>query len=104
MFTNNYDVSTIKMNTKVHCYCTLGEELYTGNVVIVVKNPHSIPDYCDVYNYINSLDGNHLIIEELAKNVKDYVKNQVEGGLVTVSVYVDDAPKHMPVEVVVSDD
>lgn len=103
MFNNDYDVSTIKMSNKVHCYCTLGEELYTGNIVIVVKNPRSIPDYCDVHNYINSLDGKNLIIEELAKDVKDYVKSQIEDGTVTVSVYVDDAPKHMPVEVVVND-
>lgn len=101
-FENEQGVKKIRLFAKAHCNCPMGDEYYTGDVVITIKNPVTIPDYVEVQEYIASLDGDDLIIEDLARTIHDYIKNQTNSE-VEVVVSVSDAYKHMPVEVTVND-
>lgn len=101
-FENTQNVNKIRLFAKAHCNCPLGDEYYTGDIVITVEAPRTIPDYVEVQEYIAKLDGKDLIIEDLANTVYTYMKEQTDGR-VSVVVSVSDAYKHMPVEVTVND-
>lgn len=103
MFENKQGVTEIHMMGTTHLYCPLGSDWYTANVTATVSEPKTIPDYCDVTAYLESLDGEKLIIEDACKAIYDFIRSQVGEALcVTVTIDVDDA-RHLPVSVTVSD-
>lgn len=103
MFDNTQGVTEIQMVGTTHLYCPLGDDFYTANTTITVSNPSTIPDYCDVTKFFESIDGEKLIIEDACRRMVDFIKGQTGNAqAVTVTIKVNDA-RHLPVSVTISD-
>lgn len=100
-FENTQNVHKITNTHEVVCFCPLGEDYYSAYIEVEVIEPRFIPDYLDTDEFIDSLSGKHLIIEDLANDIANRFKEETEAEIVNVSAYVRNA-KHSPVEVVVS--
>lgn len=97
MFDNDYNVTMIEITERVRCYCPLGNDYYTADVVLICKNPKTIPDYLDIDAYARKLDGKEMIIEKLvAKMFKMFKKETSSKNGVIVKAIVADA-SHAPV-------
>lgn len=98
-FANLSGISSIKMDgVSVKCFCPIGKSMCTYNVTIEMEPDKWIPDYIEVGNMIQSLNGREFTLElacaRICSNLNDYV-NPKE---VSVTVRCEDA-KHMPAEV-----
>lgn len=99
-FANEYNVSKIVMSGRVRHHCPLGKDWVSTDITIEVENPKTIPDYCDVTQYLTTLDGRELILENLCWLVHKYAKEQT-GATVTVHGETKDAV-HIPAVVSIS--
>lgn len=98
-FKNEQEISNIQIGPiKVHNFCTLGKDWYTNNLSIVIRPYNEIPDYVDIDKYIKSLEGEHLIIEDVVAKVYEHIYNVYQPKYLKISSYVDDAV-HSPVMV-----
>ena len=101
-FPNDYGLTKITINKKVHTYCRLGGDVYT-NQITAYFNPNGI--VCD-YVYLDKaieerFEQSDSIIEEVLAGIVEIIKNQCpEATDIHVESYVDDSvPKNMPVKV-----
>lgn len=97
-FDNNYNISMIKMNKRIHNLCTIGQDWFTNNVYIELIPDKVIPDYIEVDNDIQDFEGRELVIEELVNGILEKLK-QYNPKYIKVVSKVDDA-MHLPVEVI----
>ena len=83
------------MEGRTHLFCPMGDDWYTANIQMDIENPVTIPDYIDVTRKLEEMDGGHLIIEDAALEVAQFIHGQT-GTTCKVSIQVDDA-RHIPV-------
>lgn len=100
MFDNSQGISDIQMTGNVIAFCPMGDDWYNAEVNIHVNEPKTIPDYCDITDYLQTLNGQDLILEDVCQHVFDFVTEQT-GGNVIVDVFTDTA-NHIPVKVTIS--
>lgn len=100
-FENIYNVYSVENKHAVRCFCPLGQDNYTANITVTVTNPKLLVDYLDSDSFISSLNGQELIIEDLASRIAEYFKKETQALDVVVTAYVEDAT-HSPVEVTVT--
>ena len=98
---NEYGVAQIDMSRNVRCYCPLGKDWYSAKVTMTIRNMTvctRIPNYCKVDEFISSLDGQKLILEEVAYKVKSFLLELTnsEEHCIVVQVTSEDAV-HLPV-------
>lgn len=98
-FENVQGISRISFNQNVQCFCPLGNDWYTNQLTIEMEVGNIVPDYCDVDDFIRSISGQSLIIEDVISKVYDYFIDTYSPLSLRVESYVDDA-KHLPVTVV----
>lgn len=98
MIENKTGITEIKMTKIAHCFCPLGGDWYTAHITMTVKPDAHLFDYCDVDEYIKrNIEGQKLIIEEIAKELVDMCRTIVPYR-VEVEIFVEDAV-HLPVTV-----
>lgn len=100
-FVNKQGITNIEITHNVQCYCPLGDDWYTNHLCIKLEGLNVIPDYCDVDDFIRSLSGKKLIIEDVVSLIYEYIVSEYNPEHINVESYVSDA-KHMPVKVVKS--
>ena len=99
MIKNDYGISRINIEATAKNYCPLGRDWYTNNFTIEIEVAHSIPDYCDVDDYIyQTINGRQMISEEAVKYLHDFIVKKYSPDRCVVRSYVDDAA-HSPVTV-----
>lgn len=98
-FANTQGITKINMSQNIQCFCPLGNDWYTNQVEIELIPDKIIPDYCEVDDFVRSLGGESLIIEDVVKALFDYFKNSYGCSYVKIKSYVNDA-KHLSVSVV----
>lgn len=92
MIENEYGISRIKIESTAKNYCPLGKDWYTNNFTIEIDVADSIPDYCDIDEYIYmTINGRSMIIEEAVKYLHDFIVNKYNPDKCVVRSYVDDA-------------
>lgn len=96
-FENNYNITKIKMNKKIHNLCTIGQDWYTNNIEIELVPDKIIPDYIEVDKDIQKHEGKELIIEEVVNNILQDLK-KYNPRYIKVTSKISDA-MHLPVEV-----
>lgn len=101
IFENTYKVSEIKNYHDILAYCPLGKDYYSAKLVVIIKEPKTIPDYLDTDSFIDELSGNEYIIEKLAYVIAGHYKEETEAKEINVTAYVENA-KHSPVEITVT--
>lgn len=98
-FPNRQRISKVRFTQNVQCYCPLGDDWYTNHVTVDMQLGDAIPDYCDVDDFIRSISGKSLIIEDVIDLIYKYFTDTYKPINLRVESYVDDA-KHLPVTVV----
>lgn len=98
-FENKQGITKIEFNQNIQCYCPLGSDWYTNHVHVSVIPNNVIPDYCDVDDFMRSLGGESLIIEDVVDKIFTYFISEYGCLYVKVQSFVDDA-KHLSVTVV----
>lgn len=97
-FKNAAKVNEIKFEKEVKAYCPLGKADYTCKIKVSVMPNRLLFDFCDAEKAIDALNGQPLIVEELAQAVYEimaeikplYIKVQCEAV----------SPVHFPVTVI----
>ena len=98
-FKNVQGISRVSFTQNVQCFCPLGDDWYTNHLTVKMQMGEIIPDYCDVDDFIRSISGRSLIIEDVVQQVYEYFDNTCRPKSLYVESYVDDA-KHLPVTVI----
>lgn len=98
-FRNVMGITKIKFEKDVHCYCPLGESWCTYHIMVTMLPTDTIPDYCEIEQYIDKeVDNKEMTIESATAAVKDYLFSMYDMAMVRVSTSCADA-KHFPVMV-----
>ena len=98
-FANLSGIGFIKMDgVSVKCFCPIGKSMCTYNVTIEMEPADLIPDYIEVGNMIQSLDGREFTLESACARICNDLNDYVSPKEVSVTVRCEDA-KHMPAEV-----
>lgn len=98
MLYNTENITEILYKDTLKCYCPLGKGTYTNQFKIKIKPSSTIPDYCELHEFIQKHEGQVLIIEQAVNLVFNYLKAQLEPLELEVKSYVNDA-NHPPVVV-----
>lgn len=98
-FKNVQGISKVSFKQNVQCFCPLGNDWYTNQLGVDMQMGETIPDYCEVDDFIRSISGKSLIIEDVVQQVYEYFENTYHPKALYVESYVDDA-KHLPVTVI----
>ena len=96
-FDNTQGITKITYESRVRCFCPMGDDWYSADVKVEAKSLLRIPDYCDLDAFVRELDAQKLILEDVCAKVWQKVKDETE-GVVSVSVHSSDAV-HSPVTV-----
>lgn len=96
---NTYGISSIHLEKELTLYCPMGEADYQAKVTVNIFPADEIMDYCETDAFLTSLNGQPLIIEELASKVHDHIVEAIDPHHVKVQVDVSEAA-HMPVTVI----
>lgn len=96
-FKNDYNITKIKMNKKIHNLCTIGQDWFTNDIEIEFIPKDIIPDYIEIDKAIQDLEAKELVIEEVVNNILNELK-KYEPSYIRVTSKVNDAT-HLPVEV-----
>ena len=97
MIKNTQGITTIEFEQKVQAFCPIGKDYYTATIYVVMEPDENIMDYCKTTDFIKSLGGKSLIIEDLVKVVFDAIK-EYEPMHLEVSAYAE-SNVHFPVTV-----
>ena len=98
-FYNKQGITEITFTQNIQCFCPLGNDWYTNHVEVNMIPDETIPDYCDVDDFLRGLAGKSLIIEDVVDAIYSYLCTNYKPKSVRVQSSVDDA-KHLPVTVV----
>lgn len=71
---NKQGITQIFFERQVQAFCPMGNDYYTAVVRVVMEPSNEIMDYCDTDNYIKSLGGKNLIIEDLVNEVFEHIE------------------------------
>lgn len=97
MIKNTQGITSIEFEQKVQAFCPMGADYYTATIYVEMDPDENIMDYCETTNFIKSLGGKELIIEELVAVVFDHIK-QYKPKYLKVSAYAE-SNVHFPVTV-----
>lgn len=98
MFENTYGITNIEYSGNVKCYCPLGNDWYYADIQIEIENPEMIPDYCDIDSYLDSLNGQSLILEDICQQIFSFTEMQIKSGQILIKIFTDNAT-HSPVSI-----
>ena len=99
---NMYHISKITIEKKVHCYCRLGGDVYTNNIVASFDPGDRICDYVYLDKAIeDTYEATDSLIEEVVNGIVYIILAQCpEATNIHVeSTVTDSVPKNMPVKV-----
>lgn len=94
---NTQGITSIEFERRVQAFCPLGQDYYTATIIVYLEPDKNIMDYCHTDEFIKSLGGKHLIIEDLIKEVFDHIK-KYEPKYLRVSAEAE-SNVHFPVTV-----
>ena len=97
-FKHTQDLDGIEMNKTITPFCPMGNKEYTANLNITFKPDEVVPDYIEVTEFLNSLSGKSLIIEDLVVEVINYFKEDYDPQVVRVIIEAS-SEVHLPVKV-----
>lgn len=97
-FKNKQGITQITMHKDVKLFCPMGQDWYTAEICINLTPGEWIMDYCDIDLFIDSLEGDNLIIEDLIETIFDYIDEECCPTWLRVEAEVNNAA-HMPVVV-----
>lgn len=97
-FKNEQNITAIEFMQNVQCFCPLGNDWYTNQITVEFEPTDTIPDYCEVDDFVRGLSGKSLLIEDVVASIYNYVYQEYSPAYLRVSSKVDDA-KHLPVTV-----
>ena len=101
-FPNEYGITKVTINKKVHTYCRLGGDVYTNQITAWFTPGKIMCDYVYIDKAIEEcFEQTDSIIEEVLAGIVCIIKNQCpQARDIHVESYVDDSvPKNMPVKV-----
>lgn len=101
-FKNEFGVTKVTFEKKVHTYCRLGGDVYTNKI----KGSFNPGDMMCDYIYLDKaiaerFEQSDSIIEEVLAGIVEIIKNQCPGATqIHVEAHIDDSvPKDMPLTV-----
>jgi hypothetical protein len=101
-FPNEYGLTKITIDKKVHTYCRLGGDVYTNQIKAYFNPGDMVCDYVYLDKAIEErFEQSDSIIEEVLAGIVEIIKNQCPNATnIHVESYIDDSvPKNMPVKV-----
>lgn len=93
---NTYGITSVGMQERICAYCPFGEQWYCADIKVVAESLGRLPDYMEVTEQLNSLNGQTLIIEDLVERVHEVAREAFGTTKVKVSATVPRG-KHLPV-------
>lgn len=101
-FKNEYGLTKITIDKKIHTYCRLGGDVYTNQIKASFNPGDMVCDYVYLDKAIEDrFEQSDSIIEEVLAGIVEIIKNQCPNATnIHVESYIDDSvPKNMPVKV-----
>ena len=98
MFEHTQGISKVSFNKTITVFCPLGNDFYTATIMVDFVPDKVMMDYLDEEKFFKSLQGSHLIIEDVCKVVHDHLTDTYSPKKVKVTVYAENAT-HFPVTV-----
>ena len=101
-FPNDFGITKVTIDKKVHTYCRLGGDVYTNQIKAWWNPGATMCDYVYIDKAIEEcFEQSDSIIEEVLAGIVKIIKNQCpEATNIHVESYIDDSvPKNMPVKV-----
>ena len=101
-FPNEYGITKVSIEKKVHTYCRLGGDVYTNQITAWFNPGKTMCDYVYIDKAIEeTFEQTDSIIEEVLAGIVKIIKNQCPDAKdIHVESYIDDSvPKNMPVKV-----
>ena len=101
-FKNSYGITKITLTKKIHCYCRLGNDWYTNQLLISFTPKNEIPDYVFIDKALEEkCEKQDLLIEECIDMVYNIIREQCPSAEnIHIESYIDDSvPKNMFVKV-----
>lgn len=87
---NSFDIKKIEYKATAHCYCPLGNDWYTNNIIITIYPAYTLVDYCDIDKFIkNEIEGKKYIIEEAVAAIKKEIQNMASCDVEVRSTVAD---------------
>ena len=68
---NIYGKISYDFEREIQAYCPLGNDYYTCEVSVSFEAADEIFDFCEIDEFIKSLGGSRMIIEELVNTIYD---------------------------------
>lgn len=99
---NSEDISKVTLTKQIKAWCPIGKQGYLANVTVEVLPVDEIPDYCKLDKELDNINGEALIIEELATEVYAIAKAAFGNAPAKATVDVKESA-HMPVTVAKGD-
>ena len=94
---NEQGITQIFFEKQVQAFCPLGNDYYTAVMRVVMAPGNEIMDYCETDNFIKSLGGKDLIIEDLVFELYQHIM-QYKPKYLKVSAKAE-SNSHFPVVV-----
>jgi NADPH-dependent 7-cyano-7-deazaguanine reductase QueF len=69
MINNTQDITLIEADKRISLYCPIGKDYYTADILIKIMPDAHYMDYIVLDNYLNSLGGESLTIEDAAYKI-----------------------------------
>lgn len=97
-FKHTQGISEVEFSKTITVFCPLGNDYYTANINVVFAPDEWMMDYIDVDKFIQSIQGERLIIEDVVDKIHTHLTDTYKPKYVTVKLYAENAA-HFPVVV-----
>lgn len=99
MIDNDYGIGKITIELEARCFCPMGNDWYTNNFTVFFEPDKSIPDYCEVDNFVKKeIENKNFIIEKAVMVLHEFFMKNYKPKSCKVISYAGNAT-HSPVTV-----
>lgn len=99
---NKENVTGITMYPQAHTFCRIGQDWFVNRFEVHFLPADFYPDYMEVNSFIQkNIEGKEMNIEEAAKTLYDFLKEEYTPKNIWVIDHVRDCNTHFDVDVVV---
>ena len=100
MLDNCYKVKKIIYKQHCRCFCPIGQRHYTNNFTVTISPEETIPDYCEIDQWIaKNLEGETLLIEDAARLLQQWLETELSCGVSVLDEVFDAGHGAVTVEV-----
>ena len=70
---NKHGITSIEFEREIQAFCPMGNDYYTATINVCMEPGEKIMDYCETDEFIKSLGGKSLIIEDLVATIYTHI-------------------------------